>query len=302
MVTKIFSELYFITKNAFLFLGDFLRLNCSIPEREAKQLFILGNGPSLKENLTRDLKTLQANCCMAVNKFALSESFESVKPRYYVFLDHQFFYTKDRLEKLEPQVSADITNTFKSILLKVKWPMTIFIPAQDKARTKAIRDTLEQKNPFLKFAYFSKRNFQGNSDLLFYSKSGMPGGMNVLHACLTIAIRMKFPKIILIGADHTWHENMKYDSATKSLYLDDSHFNRVLRRTFAQMNTNMAQECFCLYHCFKPYSTILRLANKYSCQIFNCSSISYIDTFPFAEISSFSLPDQVEIGTRVENS
>ena len=52
-----------------------------------RPLIVLGNGPSLKDNLLNDMDTLREHPALAVNFFANSPEFSIVRPRYYVLAD-----------------------------------------------------------------------------------------------------------------------------------------------------------------------------------------------------------------------
>ena len=84
----------------------------------SKRLAILGNGPSLKNQLPRliEQKEWEQADMMAVNFFALSEEFSLIKPKYYVISDPMFFREAGRSERID--------NLYKA-LAKVDWQMTL---------------------------------------------------------------------------------------------------------------------------------------------------------------------------------
>ena len=68
-------------------------------------VLILGNGPSLAEDLPRliERREHETKDVMAVNFFALDERFETVRPAYYVLSDPMFFRDsacRDRVAEL----------------------------------------------------------------------------------------------------------------------------------------------------------------------------------------------------------
>ena len=55
------------------------------------KLLILGNGPSIKESLDSIIESKEEFEVLAVNKFAISDEFHLIKPRFYFLLDGDFF-------------------------------------------------------------------------------------------------------------------------------------------------------------------------------------------------------------------
>ena len=87
----------------------------------SRRLAILGNGPSLAEQLPRliEQKEWEQADMMAVNFFALSEEFEVVKPKYYLISDPMFFRKAGRSERID--------NFYKALAERVSWPMTLYV-------------------------------------------------------------------------------------------------------------------------------------------------------------------------------
>ena len=84
-------------------------------------VLILGNGPSLAEDLPRLIARGEhtAKDVMAVNYFALDERFTTVRPAYYVLSDPMFFrdsVCRDRVAEL-----------YRTLAEKVTWPMNLYV-------------------------------------------------------------------------------------------------------------------------------------------------------------------------------
>ena len=82
---------------------------------------ILGNGPSLAEDLPRLIERGEHRTkdVMAVNYFALDERFGVVRPAYYVLSDPMFFRDsacRDRVAEL-----------YRVLNEKVTWPMNLYV-------------------------------------------------------------------------------------------------------------------------------------------------------------------------------
>ena len=84
-------------------------------------VLILGNGPSLAEDLPRLIERGEhtAKDVMAVNYFALDERFTTVRPAYYVLSDPMFFRDsvyRDRVAEL-----------YRVLNERVTWPMNLYV-------------------------------------------------------------------------------------------------------------------------------------------------------------------------------
>ena len=84
-------------------------------------VLILGNGPSLAEDLPRLIARGEhtAKDVMAVNYFALDERFGTVRSAYYVLSDPMFFrdsVCRDRVAEL-----------YRTLAEKVTWPMNLYV-------------------------------------------------------------------------------------------------------------------------------------------------------------------------------
>ena len=64
---------------------------------DSGELFILANGPSLREELDLHAELLAGKSLMCVNQFALSEDYAKIRPQHYVLLDIGFFVEKNKL-------------------------------------------------------------------------------------------------------------------------------------------------------------------------------------------------------------
>ena len=88
---------------------------------QERRLAILGNGPSLKEQLPRLIaeKAWEQTDIMAVNFFALSEEYKVVRPKFYVISDPQFFRKAGRNERIE--------QFYNALAEQTTWPMTLYV-------------------------------------------------------------------------------------------------------------------------------------------------------------------------------
>jgi hypothetical protein len=86
-----------------------------------RRLAILGNGPSLKQQLPQliEQQAWQKMDMMAVNFFALSEEYKVVCPKFYILSDPQFFRKAGRSERIE--------QLYNALAEQTTWPMTLYV-------------------------------------------------------------------------------------------------------------------------------------------------------------------------------
>jgi len=104
----------------YLFIPDFLRMVLILVKRSSykykidkvansqdEELIIVGNGPSLKNDIDQFLGA--KGDCFCVNHFADSDWFEKLRPKYYLFLDPYFWSDKTNEEYSAKRAKTLIT-------------------------------------------------------------------------------------------------------------------------------------------------------------------------------------------------
>lgn len=249
-----------------------------IPKTNNNSLVILGNGPSLIETLSKFIDEIKKHDSVCVNAFCKSKVYSQLQPVHYVLLDPEYW---DINVHRDNKHLESVKETLENISMNTKWNMNLYIPYAAK-----------------KTAFFNSFTFPNNIKLINYNNFslrsifrfhfakwniGLIGGTNVLHACLNIAINAGYKKINIVGADHSWFENiiLDYDKS----YMNDSHF-------FDNGNTpkiyhkpaQLAQGLIYLGRTLLVYHDIYKYAKNRNIQIFNCSERSYIDAFQFRKL------------------
>ena len=103
-------------------------------------LIILGNGPSLRDNLDHDMTVLNSHDTLAVNFAATTPEFKSLRPRYYVLADPHFFNNTE---------DANVSRLIES-LSAVDWKLILFVPARSARKVRRIIS-----NPNIRIAGFN---------------------------------------------------------------------------------------------------------------------------------------------------
>lgn len=237
-----------------------------------ESLVIMGNGPSLKQTIEHEVNKLAEHPLMAVNYAIRSDEFFELKPQYYTMIDPAFFTGYEQ--------EGNVRNLWRSMIESVDWPMTIFVPA--KANVPADVSTnknllIERINPI------GVEGFAWLEDWAFRTGRGMPRPRNVLIGSLMVGLKLGYKKIYVVGADHTWTENLQVNERNE-LCAVENHFYKEgdsdhAARASIYRGVRMHQMMYSLYVAFKSYFAIERYARKSGVEIINATPHSFIDAF-----------------------
>jgi hypothetical protein len=250
--------------------------------KKGDTLFVLGNGPSLKEQLENSLSIITSAPVLCVNHFASSEYFEKIKPSVYVGIDPGLFMPTNEKEVNEQSIA--LWNTLR---LKTQWNMDIVIPSQFRNNERIIP---LKENPYINLLFVNMVdcspywNDKNRFKLFNKNKIAFPA-MNVLNTSLGLAIFWKYKNIVLLGADSSWHEDIELDQQTNILYTVDPHFYKDVQKRIVYIDTEAkiqakVHEIFdCLKIAFESYWLLKKYADFNSVSVFNGSGKSWIDAF-----------------------
>jgi hypothetical protein len=250
------------------------------PKKKSDLIQILGNGPSLKNDISEIISKRKESAMMVVNSFAINDLYETLKPDYYIIVDPSFF-RKSSLERIK---NLQI-NTINALSRKTNWELYLFLPIS--AKKSIFYKTLKSENYLIKFVFFKNipviNGDQKLKDFLFKYKLANPLYMNVLIAAIFQSIKMDFSKIYLWGADHSWHEDFILGK-DNYLYTLDRHFFNVDEKCFVHCKSDgtpvkVYEEFFTLSNTFKIYHSIESFSKKMGIKIINLSSKTWIDAF-----------------------
>ncbi|WP_353134769.1 6-hydroxymethylpterin diphosphokinase MptE-like protein [Pseudopedobacter sp.] len=241
-----------------------------------KECVILGNGPSLAHSLIEYASVLNKYQLIAVNSFALTKEYKALKPSYYVMHDPGLWTSEN-----------DLSNRiFDAIKLTTDWPIIVYLPAQ--AKRHKTTEKLVSENVYIHFYNYTVfKGFQNIGHYFFKKNLAMPQSQNVLVACLFLTINMGFKDIYILGADHTWHENISVN-ADNILCVKDVHYYdqevdiklRPFKKGLHLEETFKVSEIFEAWaKVFKGYEAISRYAKTKNAHIYNASKVSFIDAF-----------------------
>ncbi len=255
-----------------------------LPAIENERINIIANGPSVKE-LNSSIFINEDVLC--VNRFAATDLFHIIKPKYYVLVAPEFWISNvpdGYHEKLR-------LPTFNG-LSKVDWPMIVFI---DVKSTKNDFDVfLHELNSNISTVAINLNPIDGTSfmsSFLIKRKLGMPRPHNVLIPSIMVALWMGYKEINLYGVDHSWLPLVQVDEQNRVL-LEQKHFYdegktkpRPMRNIKFE-DRKLHEMLHKFYLSFKSYHFINKMAEKSDVVIQNCTPGSFIDAFPRKNINN----------------
>lgn len=236
-----------------------------------RPLLVLGNGPSLRDNLRDDMEILRSTPALAVNFFANAPEYTVVRPRYYVLADPHFFmaYATDKnVERLWENLRS------------TSWEMILFIPAQFRRKVPCALA------PAVRIEYFNfvaMEGFGWFERMVWRNGRGMPRPRNVLIPSLMISLAMGFRDIHILGADHTWTRTLSVTddntvvSVQPHFYADNAGEKERVSSVYAGVRLHDVLESMVI--AFRSYHSIAGYARSLGANIYNSTPGSMIDAF-----------------------
>lgn len=268
-----------------VFKGHFLSKN----QRGRNSVIIIGNGPSLAMDIDFIVsKKSNLFSYMCVNEFASTDYFSVLKPNYYLLLDSVYWGDEisNRLLILQEKTINDIVS-------KTKWNLILFVPFSANNYYSFMDKISSNKNIKIHFFNNNSYSFSFFNMFLYKNNLAMPTCQNVLSACLYVCLTLGYSLNLLIGADHSWHENIIVNDDNQ-LLLQDVHFYnqkseyKVWSDGANEKTNKSVSEIFSILGMVFADYQILGLYSKYlKSKIYNVSARSYIDAFDKKNISDF---------------
>jgi hypothetical protein len=245
-----------------------------------KELLILANGPSLRADLDNFPGFFSDKPLMCVNQFVLSDDFDRLKPQYYVLLDIGFF-----VENTIPRVAAVREQVKEALIRKTTWDLLMLCPAEGR-NSRFHRDLVASGIP-IKFAFMNRTVVDGTKCVrhwLYRRQMGMPPPQNVLIGALMAGLGIGFKQIIILGADHSWHQGLEIGSDGKLVsaehhFYDKKPWKVAVEHPETLQRATLHDYFFNLYRTFRSYHLIREYADSRGVKIINASSVSFIDAF-----------------------
>ncbi len=239
----------------------------------SRKAFVLGCGPSLKEVLSTPslMEELQKSDVIVTNRFAVSDDFHKLRPRFYILLDPAFY--DESFIKNDPSVRA----MYES-MNKIDWPMTLFL--SKVTNMDVVKNYLN--NPNVNIELFNATTIFGPDRFqikMFKKWLGIPTSRNVIIPALMILINFGYNSIYLYGAEFSWTKNFDVDPSNNRVFENSRHFYNEKKQYFEKGEYRLY-----LKHIDEMlYGTeqIAKYAEDIGTRILNRTKGSFIDAFDY---------------------
>ncbi|MBL0912942.1 MAG: hypothetical protein IBJ09_11275 [Bacteroidia bacterium] len=234
-----------------------------------KNFILLGNGPTLENDLKEHTELFRRSRIITVNNFLYSPYFQILEPEYYFILDPAYFS--------EEPSEAELISRFLEGMQQVSWSMSLYIPARYR-RSYLARSV---NNPNITIRYYNYVTCKGGFDAVnfaFYNRAlAFPQCQNVLNGALFMFSRNRAGKIFLFGAENDWHLKYRINEKNQVYFVYEHFFNT--GGTYKLLDNNLASYLESSAKALRSYLEIERYARSSGTRIYNCSSNSMIDAF-----------------------
>jgi hypothetical protein len=250
---------------------------------ESSTVYILGNGPSLNDDMGTIEQARQRIPIVCMNDFLLSERAFEFKPEYYVLLDPGYFtLDPDKVPESQLKINRDLI----SRLTIADWDLTIFIPESLKKTYNTIYD---QGNPHIRTVFFNNLNYRHffNTSFFYRINFSSPKMQNVLIASIFLCIQMDFRTIFITGADHSWFKLLEMDKSN-TLMIRETHFydnefkvdlKPIHKLGIGESKFLVHEYMVAMADTFRSYHFLEQYSKTRNTRIYNASAFSFIDAF-----------------------
>jgi len=257
------------------------------------ECIVLGNGPSLQKDIGLNPRIGNGRDIVCVNDFVFSDLYQQLQPKHYIVSDPHYW-----VPNTLPEIAANRERFFTEFLAKTIWSVQLFVPFECKhsARWKELK---LNEHPHIQVRYFNRTpvgGFEWSRHLIYRLNLGMPLAQNVLVAALFITLNQGYKRIYMLGADHSWHQEIIVDNNNR-VYLRQKHFydqdqENVAAEPVYQSNNDLftMKELFAAWsRVHAGYEVIERYSKNREAHIYNATSNSFVDAFERVDVKEIQL-------------
>lgn len=251
------------------------------PREPRGEMVILGNGPSLADELPRLISRGEhlEKDFLAVNFFASDERFTTVRPAYYVLSDPMFFRRSVHRER--------VMAFYKTLNEQVTWPMNLYVQYYNPERFD-YRAVLP--NPLIRIVPFHTQMYRGFRSVefrLFRRGLGSANFGTVVQVGEYVALLLGYKRIELCGVDHTLLDGLTVDDRNRLCRLDRHYYDAgasvaaqpVMQKVPPRPYT-MAEYLAEVAELFRGHEVLRDYASSVGARIVNRTRGSLIDAYP----------------------
>jgi hypothetical protein len=262
------------------------RFSLSLEESEDDRVIVLGNGPSLKNDILNHKEIFANSHLSVVNHFCHSEFFFELEPKSYFLLDPAFFNDTHTNKNVEEQVGK----TMDILINQVNWEIHLYVPYRNR-NARNLRILKEHKNFKIHYINYvpAKGGFRRINQWLYDRDLATPQCQNILVFTLFLQTRKETKEIFLFGAENSWHVDVRVNKENQLVFQDVHMYEE--RKEITErvlLGTSMADLLESSVKVFKAYAEIEDYSRKKNVQIYNCSKNSFIDSFKRLDDDEFN--------------
>ncbi|MBP3314128.1 MAG: DUF115 domain-containing protein [Oscillospiraceae bacterium] len=252
-------------------LSDFVQQNAKYKNIHAgKRCFIIGNGPSLKQ---QDLTLLKNEYVFTCNQIMRNPVYPAIHSNYHFFADPTFFSLKR-----DDAGDMEVYQLMQKINTDDNRP-DVFFAAEGFDFAQEF-----ELDKVLNLNYFAHRlAFTENYDLDFDFSKFLPNLHTVVHYAIALAIYMGFSEIYLLGCDCTnvvTAVNTRLNDGNGAEYayaISENEKNRMQKRN---ASIHMEDELKSFSEVFRAYRIFGEYANRKNIKLVNCTVGGLLDCLP----------------------
>lgn len=238
-----------------------------------KDGIVLGNGPSLKDTITHIRGISEGKDFFCVNTFYRMDEFWEFKPKYYIWIDPLLFDTTEKAKIIQEEALG--------VFQKVDWDMSLIIPYfhRNSSITKEIAKTK------VKIVYVNttpvNKGGKRLRHLLYDKQLAMPKTQTVLNSALYLTVLLRYNKVYLFGADHSWLKDLYVDDENYVCFGQRHAYDKDGKTTVTRKKLHtMASLLRDFSNMFESHMLIQEYATAKGVSIVNCTKGSFIDAYP----------------------
>lgn len=243
-------------------------------------VLILGNGPSLRNDLTSYPEFLNNKDQICVNHLPKTDLYEKLKPSIYVTGAPDLW-----LDDIEEKYVVQSKELFEAMNKKTSWPLSFFIPYEAKKHLRWQKQLSDNKH--ISIYYYNNIPIEGWNwfkNWCFEKDIGMPRPHNVMIPSIMLSMSLGYKFIHLLGADHSWLSEISVTESNEVL-INQKHFydqhtskKQPLDKR-GKGKRNLPELLHKFMTAFRSYFEIREYANSKGVVINNATEGSFIDAF-----------------------
>ena len=258
-----------------------IRINKITYNKKKRKCLVIGNGPSLNNDLANIKEDRENADIFCVNAFPLTEHFFNLKPEYFVLMDTAWWREDPNKDVLLRR------NNIYNRLKDVDWKLQIIV--SNNADVVFVKNQICNEN--IEVVKTKTVNIYRplNSNAFKFYETGYfgPPFTNVLVFVLYIAVMAGYRDIDIYGADLSYFFLIDVDQETNKVFIKNEHFYETGEKELLFVNEGEDARGSTMHEFFqsqastyKSHELINEFATSRGIQIYNRSSYSTIDAYP----------------------